>query len=116
MWVIFDPGKQASGSSHVRYAQKAEIRVLASASMGALRIDGAAPHVISTPKPEPRIMRYELSVFERAAIKPMLPDKPRGVPRVGPVRIEIAGAKDYSLFTTCGRDCPGGHGPSDCRV
>jgi transposase len=27
-------------------------------------------------------MRYELSEFEWAAIKPMLPNKPRGVPRV----------------------------------
>jgi len=30
-------------------------------------------------KPEPRIMRYELTDHEWAAIKPMLPDKPRGV-------------------------------------
>jgi transposase len=27
-------------------------------------------------------MRYELSDYEWAAIKPMLPNKPRGVPRV----------------------------------
>jgi transposase len=27
-------------------------------------------------------MRYELSDFEWAAIKPFLPNKPRGVPRV----------------------------------
>jgi transposase len=27
-------------------------------------------------------MRYELSDFEWTAIKPMLPNKPRGVPRV----------------------------------
>ena len=27
-------------------------------------------------------MRYELTDFERAAIKPSLPNKPRGVPRV----------------------------------
>ena len=30
-------------------------------------------------------MRYELSDYERAAIKPMLPSKSRGVRRVGPV-------------------------------
>jgi hypothetical protein len=30
----------------------------------------------------PRIMRYELSDYEWTAIKPMLPNKPRGVRRV----------------------------------
>jgi transposase len=38
--------------------------------------------VIQAPKPEPRIMRYELSDFEWTAIKPMLPNKTRGVWRV----------------------------------
>jgi hypothetical protein len=28
-------------------------------------------------KPEPQIMRYELSDYEWTAIKPMLPNKPR---------------------------------------
>ena len=32
-------------------------------------------------------MRYELSYFEWAAIKPMLPNKPRGVPRVNDRRV-----------------------------
>ena len=32
-------------------------------------------------------MRYELSDFEWAAIKPMLPNKPRGVPRVNDRRV-----------------------------
>ena len=32
-------------------------------------------------------MRYELSDFEWAAIKPMLPNKPRGVPRVNDHRV-----------------------------
>jgi hypothetical protein len=31
-------------------------------------------------------------------------------------RIEDSGGKDYTLATTRGHDCPGGHGPSDCRV
>jgi transposase len=32
-------------------------------------------------------MPYELSDYERAAIKPMLPNKPRGVPRVNDRRV-----------------------------
>src|SRR6266704_830762 len=46
--------------------------------MGPLRVDGAALHVIQTPKLEPRIMRYELGDFEWAAIKPNLPNKLQG--------------------------------------
>ena len=32
-------------------------------------------------------MRYELTDYEWAAIKPMLPNKPRGVPRVNDRRV-----------------------------
>ena len=38
--------------------------------------------MIQAPKLKPRIMRYELTDGEWATIKPMLPNKPRGVPRV----------------------------------
>jgi transposase len=34
------------------------------------------------PKPEPRIIRHELTDCELAAVKPFLPNKPRGVPSV----------------------------------
>jgi hypothetical protein len=47
-----------------------------------LRIDVVAVDVIQAPKLEHRIMRYELSDYEWTAIKPMLPNKPRGVRRV----------------------------------
>ena len=47
-----------------------------------LWVDGLARHVIQALKPEPRIMRYELTDYEWAAIKPFLPNKPRGAPRV----------------------------------
>jgi transposase len=33
------------------------------------------------------IMRYEVTDFERTAIKPMRPNKPRGVPRVNDRRV-----------------------------
>jgi hypothetical protein len=35
------------------------------------------------------IMRYEISKFEWVAIKPMLPNKPRGVPRVNDRRLSV---------------------------
>jgi transposase len=43
--------------------------------------------VIQASKPGARIMRYELTDHEWAAIKPMLPNKPRGVPRVNDRRV-----------------------------
>jgi hypothetical protein len=43
--------------------------------------------VIQASKLELRIMRYELTDFEWAAIKPMSPNKPRGVPRVDDRRV-----------------------------
>ena len=48
--------------------------------------------VIQTSKLGARIMRYELADHEWVAIKPMLPNKPRGVPRVNdrPVLIAMA--------------------------
>jgi len=55
--------------------------------MGPFRVDGAAVDVIQAPKLEPRIMRYELNDYERTAIKPMLPNKPRGVRRINDRRV-----------------------------
>jgi len=43
--------------------------------------------VIQTPYLGDRIMRYELSDEEWTTIKPMLPNKPRGVPRVNDRRV-----------------------------
>ncbi len=54
---------------------------------GRERVDDGAPRVIQAFKPEPRIMRYELTDHEWTAIKPFLPNKPRGVPRVNDRRV-----------------------------
>ena len=43
--------------------------------------------LIQAPEPERRIMRYELTDFEWTAIRPVLPNKPRGVPRVNDRRV-----------------------------
>jgi transposase len=43
--------------------------------------------VIQALKREPRIMRCELSEYEWSGIKPMLPNKPRGVPRLDDRRV-----------------------------
>jgi hypothetical protein len=43
--------------------------------------------VIQVPKLEPRIMRRDFTDHEWAAIKPLLPNKPRGVPRVNDRRV-----------------------------
>ena len=54
---------------------------------GPLRVDDPAVGGIQALKPEPQIMRYELNDFEWTAIKPMLPNKPRGVWRVNDRRV-----------------------------
>jgi hypothetical protein len=49
-------------------------------------VPGLTP-VIQAPKQGLRTMRYELTDNEWSAIKPMLPNKPRGVPRVNDRRV-----------------------------
>jgi transposase len=52
-----------------------------------LPVEGIGLDVIQASKPEPRIMRYELTDFEWAAIRSFLPNKPRGIPRVDDRRV-----------------------------
>jgi hypothetical protein len=46
-----------------------------------------AVDAIQAPKPEPRIMRYELSGYEWVAIKPMPSNKPRNAARLNDRRV-----------------------------
>jgi transposase len=50
-------------------------------------VENGGPVVIQASKLELRIMRYELTDHEWATIKPMLPNKSRGVPRVDDRRV-----------------------------
>jgi hypothetical protein len=47
--------------------------------------------VIQAPKRGLRIMRYELADYEWSVIKPMLPNKPRGVPSMSLTRDRYGG-------------------------
>jgi transposase len=66
--------------------------------------------VIQTPKLGVRIMRYELADYEWVAIKPMLPDKPRGVPRVNDHRV-LNGIFRVLRSGAPRRDLPESYGP-----
>ena len=57
-----------------------------------------------------RIMRYELSDYEWTAIKPMLPNKPRGVPRVNDRRV-LNGIFWVLRSGASWRDLPNSFGP-----
>src|SRR4030088_2005579 len=76
----------------------------------AVCLEVVGPDVIQAPKREPRIMRYELSDHERAVIKPMLPNKPRGVPRVNDRRV-LNGICWVLRSGAPWRDLPEGYGP-----
>jgi hypothetical protein len=73
---------------------------------GPWRVDDAGRRVIQAPKLEPRIMRYELTDYEWTAIKPFLPNKPRGVPRVNDRRSRQSRKRSRRNPTACGRHQP----------
>jgi transposase len=74
-WGQSRQGRARTRSVHARYRCQDLCRLITSL------------HTIQTPKMEPRIMRYELTDYEWAAIGPMLPNKVRGVPRVDDRRV-----------------------------
>src|SRR4051812_30901349 len=73
------------------------------------RPSGKSDHVGYAAK-SPRIMRYELSDYEWTAIKPMLPNKPRGVRRVNDRRV-LNGIFWVLRSGAPWRDLPGVYGP-----
>jgi transposase len=75
-----------------------------------LAVDIFAPGVIQAPKLELRNMRYGLSDFEWSVIKPMLPNKPRGMPRVDDRRV-LNGIFWLLRSGAPWRDLPGIYGP-----
>jgi transposase len=67
--------------------------------------------MIQAPKLELQIMRYELSDYEWAVVKPILPNKPRGIPRVDDWRV----LNGIFLVLRSGapwRDLPESYGPT----
>jgi hypothetical protein len=59
------PGRASSKSGQVRHAAESGNKLITLvARPWGVAVDGAARAVIQAPKPEPRIMRYELSDYE----------------------------------------------------
>jgi len=66
-----------------------------------LPVEGIGLDLAQAPKPEPRIMQYELTDLEWAASWPFLPNKPRGIPRVHDRRVL------NGIFGSCAKMLPG---------
>src|SRR5262249_31569218 len=75
-----------------------------------LLIEGIGLDVIQVSKPGPRIMRYELTDFEWTAIRSLLPNKPRGIPRVDDRRV-LNGIFWVLRSGAPWRDLPESYGP-----
>jgi transposase len=80
LWAIFDGFNEAVGKLASALPRKRRTEA------GQKRCAWTDPHD-SNSQTGGRIMRYELADYEWLAIKPMLPNKPRGVPRVNDRRV-----------------------------
>jgi Putative transposase of IS4/5 family (DUF4096) len=87
-----------------------KFRALGSLAAFPSRFDGMDVDVIQAPKREHRIMRYELSNYEWTAIKPMLPNKSRGV-RINDPRV-LNGIFWVLRYGAPWRDLPETYGPA----
>ena len=83
---------------------------LASKRQPGAHVEPALEAVIQTPKLGARIMRYELADYEWTAIRPMPPNKPRGVPRVNDRRV-LNGIFCVLRSGAPWRDLPAAFGP-----
>jgi transposase len=78
-------GSFASISACQRHVQ---LRVISEVQVGQFcKLKVSVLDVIHATKRKPRIMRYELTDFEWAVIRSLLPNKPRGIPRVDDRRV-----------------------------
>jgi hypothetical protein len=72
---------------HLTQLRRCAIRVGGLGTTYLTYAQGASAEISRHANLEAGIMRYELTEYEWAAIKPMLPKKPRGVPRVNDHRV-----------------------------
>ncbi len=80
-------GKGLLRVNRVDSVMSAICRVRGSSRKCRIGIDGVGLDVIQAPQTGARIMRGERSDYEWAAIGPLLPNKPRGMPRVDDRRV-----------------------------
>jgi hypothetical protein len=79
-----------AGSRHRRAFQddvRHHVRLRGNLGSTSSPVESIGLDVIQASKPESRIMRYQLTDFEWAAIRSFLPNKPRGIPRVDDRRV-----------------------------
>ena len=101
---------------HVGFAESLICPVIGPLRTWRFALEDVGPVVIQAPKREPRIMRYDLNNLEWAVTKPMLPNKPRGVPPVNDRR-DLNGICWLLQSVAPWRNLPEGYGPlTKCQL